>query len=45
MTGFDLLTDYVDDPEELLKRTKAKFKKVLALESKEPYKAKLNTRI
>ena len=35
MTGFDLLTDYVDDPEELLKRTKAKLKKVLALESED----------
>ena len=33
MTGFDLLTNYVDDPEALLKRTKAKLKKVSALES------------
>ena len=32
MTGFDLLTNYVDYPEALLKRTKAKLKKVLALE-------------
>ena len=35
MTGFDLLTNYVDDPEALLKRTKANLKKVLALESKD----------
>ena len=33
MTGFDLPTNYVDDPEALLRRTKAKFKKVSALES------------
>ena len=32
MTDFDLPTNYVDDPEALL-RTKAKLKKVLALES------------
>ena len=31
MTGFDIPTNYVDDPEALLKRTKAKLKKVLAL--------------
>ena len=35
MTDFDLLTNYVDDPEALLKRTKAKLKKVLALESED----------
>ena len=35
MTGFDLPTNYVDDPEALLKRTKAKLKKVSALESKD----------
>ena len=35
MTGFDLLTNYVDDPESLLKRTRAKLKKFLALESKD----------
>ena len=35
MTSFDLPTNYVDDPEALLKRTKAKLKKVLALESKD----------
>ena len=45
MTGFDLPTNDVDNPEALLKRTKAKLKKVLALESEEPYKAKLNTKI
>ena len=32
MTNFDLSTNYVDDPKTLLKRTKAKLKKVLALE-------------
>ena len=35
MTCFDLLTNYVDDPESLLKRNKAKLKKVLALESED----------
>ena len=35
MTGFDLPTNYVDNPEALIKRTKAKLKKVLALESKD----------
>jgi hypothetical protein len=35
MTGFDLPTNYVDDPEALLKRTKAKLKKVSALKSKD----------
>ena len=35
MTGFDLPTNYVDDPEALLKRNKAKLKKVSALESEE----------
>ena len=35
MTDFDLLTNYVDDPEALLKRTKAKLKKVSALESED----------
>ena len=34
MTGFDLPTNYVEDPEALI-RTRAKLKKVLALESKE----------
>ena len=35
MTGFDLSTNYVDDPEALLKRTRAKLKKVSALESED----------
>ena len=35
MTGFDLLPNYVDDLEALLKRTKAKIKKVSALESED----------
>ena len=35
MTGFDLPTNYVDDLEALLKRTKAKLKKVSALESED----------
>ena len=35
MIGFDLSTNYVDDPEALLKRTKAKLNKVLALESED----------
>ena len=35
MTGFDLLTNYVEDPEALIRRTKAKHKKVSALESED----------
>ena len=35
MTGFDLPTNYIEDPEAWLKRTKAKLKKVLALELKD----------
>ena len=35
MTGFDLPTNYVDNPEALLKRTKVKLKKVVALESED----------
>jgi hypothetical protein len=35
MTGFDLSTNYVEDPEALIRRTRAKLKKVLALESKD----------
>jgi hypothetical protein len=35
MTGFDLPTNYIDDPEALLKRTRAKLKKVLALKSED----------
>jgi hypothetical protein len=32
MTDFDLLTNYIEDPEALIRRTRAKLKKVLALE-------------
>ena len=32
MTGFDLLTNYIEDPEALIKKTKAKLKKVIALD-------------
>ena len=35
MTGFDLPTNYVEDPKALIRRTRAKLKKVLALESEE----------
>jgi hypothetical protein len=35
MTSFDLPTNFIDDPEALLKRTKAKLKRVSALESKD----------
>ena len=35
MTGFDHPTNYVEDPEALLKMTKAKLKKVLALGSED----------
>ena len=35
MTGFDLLTKYVEDLEGLIRRTKAKLKKVLVLESED----------
>jgi hypothetical protein len=35
MTGFDLLTNYLDDPEVLLRKAKASLKKVLTLESKD----------
>jgi hypothetical protein len=35
MTGFDLLPNFIDDPEALLKRTKAKLKRVPALESED----------
>ena len=33
MTGFDFPTNYVEDPEALFRRAKAKLKKVSALES------------
>ena len=35
MTSFDLPINYVEDPEALIRRTKAKLKKVSALESKD----------
>ena len=35
MVGFDLPTKYVEDPEALIKRTRAKLKKVLALKSED----------
>ena len=35
MTGFDLPTNYVEDLEALIRITRAKLKKVLALESKD----------
>ena len=33
MIGIDLSTNYIDDPEALIRRTSAKLKKVLALKS------------
>jgi hypothetical protein len=35
MIGFNLSTNYVDDPEALLKKTNAKLKKVSILESED----------
>jgi hypothetical protein len=35
MIGFNLPTNFIDDPEALLKRTKAKLNRVLALESED----------
>jgi hypothetical protein len=35
MNGFDLSTNYVEDLEALIRRTRAKLKKVSALESKD----------
>jgi hypothetical protein len=35
MTNFDLPTNYVEDLEALIRRTRAKLKKVLALELKD----------
>jgi hypothetical protein len=37
MICFNLLTNYVKDPEALIRRTRAKLKKVLALELKDNY--------
>ena len=33
MTGFDLPTNYIEDPKALIRRTRAKLKKVPALKS------------
>jgi hypothetical protein len=35
MTGFDLSANYIEDPEILIRRTRAKLKKVSALESED----------
>jgi hypothetical protein len=35
MAGFNIPTNYVEDPEALIRRTRAKLKKVLALESED----------
>jgi hypothetical protein len=35
MTSFDLPTNYIQDPEALIRRTRAKLKKVSALESED----------
>ena len=35
MTGFDLPTNYVEDPEALIRKTRAKLKKVSALKSED----------
>jgi hypothetical protein len=35
MTSFDLSTNYVEDTEALIRRTRAKLKKVSALESED----------
>jgi hypothetical protein len=44
MTDFDLPTNYVKDLEALIRRTRAKLKKVVALELEDNQtKAKLNT--
>ena len=44
MTGFELLTNYVENPEALLRRTKAKLKKVFSFRiGRQPDQAKLNT--
>ena len=37
MTNFDFLINYIDDPEALLKRTKAKLKTISALESEDSH--------
>jgi hypothetical protein len=35
MTGFDLPTNYIENPEALLRRTKAQLEKASALESED----------
>jgi hypothetical protein len=35
MTGFDLSTNYIEDPKALIRRTRAKLKKVSALDSED----------
>ena len=35
MTSFDLPTNYIEDPEALIRRTRAKLKKVLSLNSRD----------
>ena len=35
MIGFDFPTNYIEDPKALIRRTRAKLKKVLALEPKD----------
>jgi hypothetical protein len=46
MTNFDLPTNYIDDPEALLKRTRAKLKKSSSFRVRgQPYKKELNTKI
>ena len=35
MTSFDLLMNYIEDPEALIRRSKAKLKKVPALKSED----------
>ena len=37
MTSFDLPTNYIEDPEALIRRTRAKLKKVLALKSEDSH--------
>jgi hypothetical protein len=37
MIGFNLLTNYIEDPEALIRKTRAKLKKFSTLESKDNY--------
>ena len=44
MKGFDLPKNYIENPEALLRRTKAKLKKVFSFRiGRQPDQAKLNT--